>query len=63
LFLTPKLINLPLPPHSRSPIIALAAASAYAVLMHLWGPNPAAGELTHGYLHGGLIIDFIGQGR
>ncbi|KAA8905502.1 hypothetical protein FN846DRAFT_748309 [Sphaerosporella brunnea] len=61
LFLTPKLINLPLPPHARSPIVALGGASAFAALMHLWEPNPTAGETTHGYIHGGVIIDFIGQ--
>lgn len=30
-------------------------------LLHLTYPAPAAGEETRGYLHGGLMIDFIGQ--
>ncbi|KAF2877243.1 hypothetical protein BDV95DRAFT_480721 [Massariosphaeria phaeospora] len=30
-------------------------------LLHLLYPEPAAGEDTRGYLHGGLMIDFIGQ--
>ncbi len=30
-------------------------------LLHLVFPAPSAGEDTRGYLHGGLIIDFIGQ--
>lgn len=30
-------------------------------LLHLLYPAPAAGEETRGYLHGGLMIDFIGQ--
>jgi hypothetical protein len=28
---------------------------------HLFRPNPSAGEATRGYLHGGLILDFVGQ--
>lgn len=62
LFLTPKILTFPLPPHQRSPIIALLGSTAFCVLEHLWEANPAAGELTHGYQHGGLIVDFIGQG-
>ncbi|KAF8242382.1 DUF1746-domain-containing protein [Wilcoxina mikolae CBS 423.85] len=61
LFLTPKIITFPLPPHQRSPIIALLGTTAFCVLEHLWEANPSAGELTHGYQHGGLIVDFIGQ--
>ena len=30
-------------------------------LLHLVFPAPSAGEDTRGYLHGGLVIDFIGQ--
>lgn len=30
-------------------------------LLHLTYPAPSAGEETRGYLHGGLMIDFIGQ--
>jgi hypothetical protein len=30
-------------------------------LLHLTYPAPFAGEDTRGYLHGGLMIDFIGQ--
>jgi hypothetical protein len=28
---------------------------------HLWTSAPSAGEATRGYLHGGLLIDFVGQ--
>lgn len=31
------------------------------MLLHQTYPAPAAGEDTRGYLHGGLMIDFIGQ--
>lgn len=30
-------------------------------LLHMLYPAPTAGEDTRGYLHGGLMIDFIGQ--
>jgi hypothetical protein len=30
-------------------------------ILHLAYPAPSAGEDTRGYLHGGLMIDFIGQ--
>lgn len=29
--------------------------------MHLLSMAPEASEATHGYLHGGLLIDFVGQ--
>lgn len=32
------------------------------LLIHILGTAPEAGEATGGWLHGGLIIDFIGQG-
>lgn len=28
---------------------------------HLWFPKPEAGEAARGYLHGGLLLDFVGQ--
>ena len=31
------------------------------MLLHLAFSPPAAGEATRGYLHGGLVIDFVGQ--
>ena len=31
------------------------------MLLHLVFSPPVAGEVTRGYLHGGLVIDFIGQ--
>ena len=33
------------------------------LLIHIIGAAPEAGEATGGWLHGGLIIDFIGQGK
>ena len=35
-------------------------AHALCILLHLIFAPPAAGEATRGYLHGGLLIDFVG---
>jgi hypothetical protein len=61
LFLTPKIINFPLPPHNRSPVVGLIGSAMLCAALHLWEDSPNAGELAQGYLHGGLIIDFIGE--
>jgi len=61
LFLTPKIINFPLPPHNRSPVVGLIGSAVLCAALHLWEDSPSAGELAQGYLHGGLIIDFIGE--
>lgn len=34
----------------------------FCFLCHTFSAAPSAGELSNGYLHGGLIVDFIGQG-
>ncbi|KAF9735370.1 hypothetical protein PMIN02_001070 [Paraphaeosphaeria minitans] len=41
------------------PLILLCFAINF--LLHMTYPAPSAGEETRGYLHGGLMIDFIGQ--
>ncbi|KAI5815419.1 hypothetical protein BZA77DRAFT_315689 [Pyronema omphalodes] len=61
LFLTPKIIAVPIPPSQRMPILGLFGVAGLCILQHIWEPAPRAGELTHGYLHGGMIVDFIGQ--
>ncbi|KAF8469603.1 hypothetical protein BDZ91DRAFT_720549 [Kalaharituber pfeilii] len=60
-FLTPKPIHLPTPPQRRSVIIGLFGWTLVNLLIHIFTAAPEAGEATGGYLHGGLIIDFIGQ--
>ncbi|KAF8456248.1 hypothetical protein BGX38DRAFT_1163496 [Terfezia claveryi] len=60
-FLTPKPINLPTPPQRRSVIIGLFGWTIFNLLIHILGSAPEAGEASGGWLHGGLIIDFIGQ--
>ncbi|KAK4042117.1 hypothetical protein C8A01DRAFT_33881 [Parachaetomium inaequale] len=58
-FLTPK-EGLLLPaehPH----IYTIFVPSVLCILAHIFFGLPEAGEATRGYLHGGVIIDFIGQ--
>jgi hypothetical protein len=50
------------PPDEPKPFLPLMFFSFGAnFLLHQLYPAPAAGEDTRGYLHGGLMIDFIGQ--
>jgi hypothetical protein len=49
------------PPDAPKPFLLLLLAFAVNFLLHLTYPAPSAGEDTRGYLHGGLMIDFIGQ--
>lgn len=50
------------PPDEPKPFLPLLLFSfAVNFLLHLTYPAPSAGEDTRGYLHGGLMIDFIGQ--
>ncbi|KAH9868788.1 hypothetical protein J1614_007862, partial [Plenodomus biglobosus] len=50
------------PPDEPKPFLPLLLFSfLVSLFLHLTYPAPAAGEDTRGYLHGGLMIDFIGQ--
>ncbi|KAL7274712.1 hypothetical protein RUND412_002384 [Rhizina undulata] len=60
-YLTPKPAAFPVSPQRRPAIITIFASFALCALLHLFTAAPSAGELTRGYLHGGLITDFIGQ--
>lgn len=60
-FLTPKPPNFPVHSQRRPAIVALFGSTAFCFLCHVLGAAPSAGELSNGYLHGGFIIDFIGQ--
>lgn len=50
-------IDLPL----RRATILLLGAFALGFIPHLLLSVPTAGEPTQGYLHGGMLLDFIGQ--
>ncbi|KAF2217421.1 hypothetical protein CERZMDRAFT_92072 [Cercospora zeae-maydis SCOH1-5] len=60
LFLTPKpAIFQELP--DRSFLGSIIGPNLLCMLLHCLLATPTAGEATRGYMHGGLIMDFIGQ--
>ncbi|KAL9088726.1 MAG: hypothetical protein Q9165_006035 [Trypethelium subeluteriae] len=61
-YLTPKPAIFPEPPQNRPyPVGLILGTNVFCALLHLWATRPDAGEATRGYLHGGLLLDFIGQ--
>ncbi|KAF1817009.1 DUF1746-domain-containing protein [Eremomyces bilateralis CBS 781.70] len=49
-------------PHQSSPTIsAIFITNILCMVLHLYCARPSASEAARGYLHGGLLIDFIGQ--
>lgn len=61
IWLTPKPEILPDMPTNRPYIYPICGSNLICLLAHLWFTAPSAGEATRGYLHGGLLIDWIGQ--
>ncbi|KAE8415770.1 hypothetical protein BDV36DRAFT_218564 [Aspergillus pseudocaelatus] len=60
IFFTPKAP--PFDPTRNQPFIgAIFASNVFCMIHHKFFDQPEAGEATRGYLHGGLLIDFIGQ--
>jgi cytochrome b len=59
--LTPKTGLLPDPPANRPALGAILGANLLCVILHIFSSAPSAGEATRGYLHGGFVMDFIGQ--
>ncbi|KAL2178517.1 uncharacterized protein P884DRAFT_220768 [Thermothelomyces heterothallicus CBS 202.75] len=51
----------PLLPLEQPNIYGIFVPSVLCILVHMFFGLPEAGEATRGYLHGGVIIDFIGQ--
>lgn len=49
------------PPAARPYIGAIFSTNLLCLLLHILFSPPAAGEATRGYLHGGILIDFVGQ--
>jgi hypothetical protein len=45
----------------HKPLLLIIVTFAINCLLHVVCAAPSAGEDTRGYLHGGLMIDFIGQ--
>ncbi|KAL1958890.1 hypothetical protein VTO42DRAFT_3443 [Malbranchea cinnamomea] len=61
LFFTPKTGPFPETPNNQSYLVAILVSNASCILLHCLSANPAGEEITRGYIHGGLFIDFIGQ--
>ncbi|KAA8645935.1 DSC4 family protein [Aspergillus tanneri] len=60
IFFTPKAP--PFDPTRNQPFVgAIFASNLICMTFHYFFVHPEAGESTRGYLHGGLLIDFIGQ--
>ncbi|KAJ6257825.1 hypothetical protein Dda_7614 [Drechslerella dactyloides] len=55
--------NFPTPQRSqkRSAVISIFGSTFVCFLFHVFSEAPSASEATGGYLHGGMIIDFVGQ--
>lgn len=51
-----------MPPRpARTYIGTIFGTNLLCFLLHILSSPPAAGEATRGYLHGGILIDFVGQ--
>ncbi|KAF2837081.1 DUF1746-domain-containing protein [Patellaria atrata CBS 101060] len=60
-FLTPKPAMVFPAPENRPYVGAIIGSNFLFTFLHLISIAPEAGEETRFYLHGGLVIDFIGQ--
>ncbi|KAH7364569.1 hypothetical protein BKA65DRAFT_370926, partial [Rhexocercosporidium sp. MPI-PUGE-AT-0058] len=61
MFLSPKPQFIPTAPIHRPYIGAIFAPNIICILLHILTARSEAGEAMRGYLHGGVIIDLIGQ--
>lgn len=61
MFLSPKPNFIPPMPTQKPYIPALFVPNLICLLLHISTPRSEAGEAMRGYLHGGIIIDLIGQ--
>ncbi|ERS98607.1 uncharacterized protein SPSK_06376 [Sporothrix schenckii 1099-18] len=61
-FLSPKPEDFAIPLDARKPhLVAIFAPNFLCLLAHSLGSLPRATEANRGYLHGGVMIDFVGQ--
>jgi len=60
-YLTPKSIIFPEAPKDRPYVGSILGTNVFCLILHMYLARPQAGEATRGYLHGGLLIDFVGQ--
>jgi hypothetical protein len=60
-YLMPKPIEFPEQNLPQPYIGGVLGVNIICMLFHLFSRAPEAGEATRGYLHGSLLLDFIGQ--
>lgn len=61
MFLTPKPNFVPPVPQHRPYIGAIFGPNILCIILHILTARSEAGEAMRGYLHGGIIVDLIGQ--
>lgn len=61
-FLTPKPESFPIAmPAHPSHVVSILLPNVICILCHLFMNLPTGTEASRGYLHGGVLIDFVGQ--
>ncbi len=60
-YFTPKPKIFPEPAKHRPYVEAIFGSNIVCLLLHVFSSKPEAGEAMRGYLHGGILIDFVGQ--
>jgi hypothetical protein len=60
-YLMPKSPPFPEPATPQPVVLAIVSMNSICTILHLYSSRPEAGEATRGYLHGGLLLDFVGQ--
>lgn len=61
ILLTPKRPFPPFPPSSPKPsLLIILLTNLFPLLIHIFTSPPEGTEATRGYLHGGIVIDFVG---
>ncbi|MCJ1393506.1 hypothetical protein MMC18_006381 [Xylographa bjoerkii] len=60
-YFTPKPAFFPSAPPNRPYIAAILFSNTINILLHTISAAPDAGEAMRGYIHGALLIDFVGE--
>ncbi|MCJ1402592.1 hypothetical protein MMC11_005812 [Xylographa trunciseda] len=60
-YFTPKPAFFPAAPPNRPYIAAILFSNTINILLHTISAAPDAGEAMRGYIHGALLIDFVGE--
>ncbi|MCJ1478994.1 hypothetical protein MMC13_007678 [Lambiella insularis] len=60
-YFTPKPSFFPPAPPNRPYIATILFTNSLNLILHIFSRAPAAGEAMRGYIHGALLIDFVGE--